>query len=180
MECIQGQCAFDRIFISGAGPLPAPILLIGENPGAREIDTGIPFVGPAGKVLDTCLLSAGIDRAQCRVTNIACCADLKRDIRKPTPGEIEACMPRLLHEITACDPKIIVCLGGTPQGEFLPGLRITGARGKLRAWVHPYTKKVYPVLSTYHPSFTLHSPASGAKQLIIEDLCLVGEIIHDR
>ena len=177
MECSPESCSYGRTYVGGSGPLPASLLLIGENPGARELESGIPFVGPAGKVLDLCLAMAGLDRSQCRITNMACCADLKRDIRRPTPGEITACWPRLLAEITACQPKVIVCFGNTPQNEFLPGIKITGARGKFRAWKHPLAGRIIPVMSTYHPSFTLHSPASGARQLIIEDLRLVGEYL---
>ena len=98
--------------------------LVGEQPGDREDVQGKPFVGPAGQLLDKCLESAGIDRAEVYVTNAV--KHFKWEPRgkirlhkKPNSLEIAACRPWLEMEIAAVHPQIIVCLGATAAQEFV-------------------------------------------------------------
>ena len=112
-----------RLFLAKAEPMP-PILLVGEQPGDREDQQGKPFVGPAGQLLDKCLESAGIDRAEVYVTNAV--KHFKWEPRgkirlhkKPNSLEIAACRPWLEAEIAAVRPQLIVCLGATAAQALL-------------------------------------------------------------
>jgi uracil-DNA glycosylase len=163
----SGICQYGRQFVGGQGPVPADYLVVGEAPGAVELDTGLPFQGPAGRLLNRLLGLAGIDRENCRVVNAVCCVDLKREIRKPLPDEIEACWPRLQLEVTNCDPKVIILLGNVALTKFFPGMTITQARGKFRSY------NGTPVIATYHPAYCLRNPIGTP--LVVADL----ELAHD-
>src|SRR5262249_46553558 len=111
--------------------------LVGEQPGDAEDLAGHPFVGPAGKLLDRCLVEAGSDRRQVYVTTVVKhCKWVPRGPRrihsKPSSVEIEACFPWLEAEITVVKPRIVVALGATAaQALFGKGFRVTRDRGRL-------------------------------------------------
>lgn len=172
MRCTQGVCSFGRISVGSTGPVPSEYLLIGEAPGVQEIQTGFPFVGPAGKLLDKALEEAGLRRSLCRVVNTVRCVDLSREDRRPLPAEIDACLSLLLYEIRITDPAVIICLGAVSQSVFLPKVRISSARGKVRAWTHPQTGVVYPVVATYHPARALPNRNPEVFPMIVEDIIL--------
>src|SRR3954467_15801107 len=104
--------------VFGEGPARAPMMLVGEQPGDSEDLTGHPFVGPAGRLLDRCLVEAGIERGDAYVTNTV--KHFKWEPRgrrrihsKPNAAEIAACLPWLEVELAAVRPKILVALGAT-------------------------------------------------------------------
>ena len=104
--------------VFGEGPPDAPIMLVGEQPGDAEDQSGHPFVGPAGKLLDRCLAEAGIDRTRVWVTNTVkhfkwVPRGTRRLHSKPGSLEIAACFPWLEAEIRAVAPQIVVALGAT-------------------------------------------------------------------
>jgi uracil-DNA glycosylase family 4 len=116
--------------VPGEGPLHAKLMLVGQNPGAEEDKTGMPFVGRAGKFLNKVLAENGIIREELFVTNIVKHVTPKN--RKPSPDEIAACAPYLEAHIKAIKPKIVVLMGTV-------------------AWQAPRVEGVEYV-ETYHPS----------------------------
>lgn len=161
--CSVSRCAFNRICVPGAGPMPANIMVIGEAPGAEELRTGVPFVGRAGELLNVLLAEAGINRADIRVTNTCGCVDLSREDKRPLPAELMACRPRLEQEIDMTDPRIIVLLGNTAMDIFFPGKRIGAMRGVARS---THGRVVMP---TYHPAHVLRGN-HAVRGVILEDL----------
>jgi uracil-DNA glycosylase len=99
--------------VPGEGPLNAKVMLVGQNPGADEDETGRPFVGRAGKFLNKVLLENGIKREDVFITNIVKHVSPKN--RKPFPDEVAACLPYLNTQISVIKPKIIVLLGASAK-----------------------------------------------------------------
>jgi DNA polymerase len=99
--------------VPGEGPLNAKLMLVGQNPGAEEDETGRPFVGRAGKFLTKTLAERGIKREELFITNIV--KHTSPENRKPFADEIAACVPYLITQIAIIKPKIIVLLGATAK-----------------------------------------------------------------
>jgi uracil-DNA glycosylase family 4 len=95
--------------VPGEGPLDAEVMLVGQNPGSEEDETGRPFVGRAGKYLTTVLAEYGLKREDLFITNIVKHASPNN--RKPYHDEVTACLPYLKTQISLINPKIIVLLG---------------------------------------------------------------------
>ena len=99
--------------VPGEGPLNAKVMMIGQNPGADEDETGRPFVGRAGKYLTKTLAEYGIKREDVFITNIV--KHVSPENRKPYPDEVTACLPYLITQIGIIKPKIIVLLGASAK-----------------------------------------------------------------
>ncbi len=99
--------------VPGEGPLTAKVMLIGQNPGAEEDETGRPFVGRAGKFLTKILSENNIKREDVFISNIVKHVSPKN--RKPSPDEVAACIPYLNVQINVIKPKIIVLLGASAK-----------------------------------------------------------------
>jgi uracil-DNA glycosylase family protein len=153
-RCHLFECATQTVF--GEGPVTAPLMFVGEQPGDQEDLAGKPFVGPAGQLFDRALGDAGIDRAQAYVTNAVKHFKFERRGKrrihsKPDAGEIEACRWWIEQERAILRPTLTVALGATAgRSLFGKAITITAYRGRphaLReggeAWV------------TVHPSFLL-------------------------
>jgi uracil-DNA glycosylase family protein len=145
--------------VFGGGAARPKILFVGEQPGNQEDLEGKPFVGPAGKLLDTALEEAGIDRSKTYVTNAVKHfkwepRGKRRIHKKPNAAEIAACRPWLDGEIAALRPEIIVCLGATAAQALLGrAFRVTQQRGELmKSELAPF------VMATVHPSSILRAP----------------------
>lgn len=146
--------------VSGSGPLRPPLMLVGEQPGDREDLAGLPFVGPAGQLLDQALALAGIDRAQLYLTNAV--RHFKHELRgkrrlhkTPAQREVMACRPWLLREIELVQPQAIVALGATAARALLgPGVKLAALRGQ--PWPGPGGRAVWV---TWHPAALLRLPA---------------------
>jgi len=145
--------------VFGEGDSKATVMLIGEQPGNQEDLEGKPFVGPAGKLLDTALEEAGIDREKIYVTNAVKHfkwepRGKRRIHKKPNAAEISACRPWLDAEIGALQPKVIVCLGATAAQALLGrDFRVTQHRGEfLKSSLAPI------MMATVHPSSILRAP----------------------
>jgi uracil-DNA glycosylase len=115
-RCPLHQNARQTVF--GEGPADASLMLVGEEPGDQEDLVGRPFIGPAGKVLDRALASAGIDRDSVYITNAV--KHFKNEPRgkrrihkKPDTSEIDACRWWLDHELAIVRPAVVVALGAT-------------------------------------------------------------------
>src|SRR5580765_7383060 len=128
--------------VPGVGPCPADILIVGEAPGFNEDRQGEPFVGAAGKLLDTLLARISLSRADVYITNVLKCRPpMNRD---PMPNEVEACSPYLKEQMALVKPKVVLILGRHALERLMPGQgsisRIHGSlirRGDL-AYVPPY------------------------------------------
>jgi DNA polymerase len=168
--------------VFGEGPERAKVMLVGEQPGDAEDLAGHPFVGPAGKLLDRCLVEAGIDRKQTYVTNVVkhfkwVPRGPRRIHSKPGAVEIEACFPWLEAEISVVKPQIVVALGATAaQALFGKALRVTRDRGRLV----PFALALH-ALATVHPSALLRAPDEETRRQeiehFIEDLRQVAAIL---
>jgi DNA polymerase len=99
--------------VPGEGPLSAKVMLVGQNPGEKEDETGRPFVGRAGRFLTKVLAENGIKREELFITNIV--KHVSPENRKPYADEIAACVPYLVSQIDCIKPKIIVLLGSTAK-----------------------------------------------------------------
>jgi uracil-DNA glycosylase len=99
--------------VPGEGPKTAKVMLIGQNPGADEDETGRPFVGRAGKFLTKILAENGIKREDVFITNIV--KHVSPENRKPYPDEVAACLPYLNIQISIIKPKLIVLLGASAK-----------------------------------------------------------------
>ena len=164
--------------VFGEGPGRAAVMLVGEQPGDREDIEGRPFVGPAGKVLDTALERAGIDRDQVYLTNVVKHfkwrpRGKRRNHQKPNLEEITACRPWLEGELQAVKPRVLVCLGATAAQALLGRqFRVSRERGE---WVDsPLATRV---IATVHPSSILRAPDDDARraemQRFVADLARV-------
>jgi len=145
--------------VFGAGPPDARVVLIGEQPGDIEDRRGLPFVGPAGKVLDRAIVDAGLDRAGAYVTNVVkhfkfkSTGPGKRRIHQtPERVEIEACRPWLDAEFSLLRPEIVVALGATAAKALIgASFRVTRQRGEIMPW------RDTRILATIHPSAVLRA-----------------------
>ena len=145
---------------------PGPLLLVGEAPGALEDQTGRPFVGRSGELLDSLLGEAGASRGQVAVANVLKCRPPAN--RPPRREEITACRPWLERQIALAEPSVVVALGSTAVTWFLgPGARIGSLRGE------PFEREGYVLVATYHPSAALRfGPRGKPMAALREDLAL--------
>lgn len=138
--------------VFGVGDKKAKIMFVGEGPGADEDRLGEPFVGRAGKLLDTMLASIGFDRSMVYIANIVKCRPPQN--RDPLPEEQAACTPWLDAQIELLDPRIIVCLGRIAAGYLIkPDFKITAEHGR---WFDYKGRKITAV---YHPAALLRDPS---------------------
>jgi uracil-DNA glycosylase len=175
-DCPLWANATQTVF--GAGDPHARIMLVGEQPGDEEDKKGLPFVGPAGRLLDRALEAAGVDREHLYVTNAVKHFKWeqrgKRRLHKtPAQREIDACHQWLEGEIAALRPQVIVCLGATAARALLgPDFRVSTMRGKFVESPHaPF------VFATFHPSALLRLRDEKEKEAafdqLVSDLSLI-------
>lgn len=144
--------------VFGAGPVPAPLMLVGEQPGDREDLDGQPFVGPAGGILDRALVDAGIDRERAFVTNVVKHfkwrpSGKRRLHERPNREEVGACLPWVQAELSLVRPQALVLLGAT-AAQALVGPTFSVMRNPGR----PLGLDLAPfVMATVHPSSILRA-----------------------
>ena len=153
--------------VPGGGNPHAPVMFIGEGPGLQEDRQGLPFVGAAGKLLDSLLASVDMKREDVFVANMVKCRPPEN--RDPAPPELNACAKYLNRKIELVDPKLIVTLGRFAFGRYFPGEGITKARGQLR---EKDSRKIFPVL---HPAAVLRR--DELRLTMIEDFKTISEIV---
>jgi DNA polymerase len=141
-----------RHAVPGEGNPRARVMFIGEAPGEREDQTGRPFVGPAGQLLDQIITGGmGLARADVFIANINKCRPPGN--RDPAPDEVAACLPFLRRQVEVVRPEVIVCLGRVAAQNLLGR---TESAGKLRGLELEY--QGIPVVVTWHPSYLLREP----------------------
>ena len=181
-RCPLWERATQTVF--GAGATQARVLFVGEQPGDAEDRAGLPFVGPAGRLLDRALNEAQIQRDLCYVTNAVKhfkweSLGQRRLHKKPTSREIQACRPWLQAEIELIQPEVVVGLGATAAASlFGVPVRIADVRGKL-THVESVGKTC---LITAHPSSVLRAPDPDARQIefdrLVQDLTLLRDFVR--
>jgi DNA polymerase len=136
--------------VPGTGPSQAEILFIGEGPGHNENESGLPFVGAAGKFLTEMLSAAGYERSAVFITNVVKCRP--PDNRDPLPEELEACAGYLDRQIAAINPVIIVTLGRFSMARYFSNVRISEIHGRPK-WIDGRL-----IIPMFHPAAALHQP----------------------
>ena len=184
-SCCRGCSLYENASqtVFGHGPPDAPIMLVGEQPGDREDIEGLPFVGPAGRLLARALDEANIDHDRTYQTNAVkhfkfTCKDGKRRIhQKPSRTEVVACQPWLLAEIETLRPQVIVCLGATAAQSLLgSAFRVSAHRGerlRLPAEIGIQLQPEPVVVATVHPSAVLRDRSDQREEAyrsFVEDL----------
>ncbi len=169
--------------VFGDGSPKAKVVFVGEQPGNDEDLAGEPFVGPAGKLLDKCLVEAGIDREEVYVTNAVKHfkwepSGKRRLHKKPNSREIAACRPWLEAELGVLKPEVVVALGATAAQTLLgKEFRVTQNRGEFIS--SPLARIV---MATVHPSSILRAPDQAKRHedraLFVDDLKKVAKVIH--
>jgi uracil-DNA glycosylase family protein len=174
-RCDLCKTATQTVF--GDGPVPASLMLVGEQPGDREDREGHPFVGPAGRVLAEVFEEVSIPRERVYFTNAVkhfkwVGTPQRRLHHKPKRSEVSACLYWLLKEIALVQPKLVMCLGATASQALLgPDFSLVAHRGEFQS-----TKSGQRVLATYHPSAVLRSRTEQdrrqRREALIDDLRL--------
>ena len=139
--------------VFGAGNTKAKVLCIGEGPGRMEDQSGQPFVGPAGKLLDKLLPLAGLERKNVFITNVV--HHRPPSNRDPEPSEIESYGVYLDEIVKIIKPKVILTLGRFSMAKFLPSVKISGVHGK--KFDVMWRGKSVVVVPMYHPAASLRN-----------------------
>jgi uracil-DNA glycosylase len=169
--------------VFGEGSPRARVMFVGEQPGDREDLEGRPFVGPAGRILDSSLEKAGIDRSQVYVTNVVKHfkwepRGKRRIHQKPNSVEISACRPWLEAELAIVRPDVLVCLGAT-AAQALLGRSFKVSRQRGQFVVSPLAPRV---LATVHPSSLLRAPDAETRRRetdrFVQDLKKVARVLE--
>jgi len=155
-ECELHKGRIQTVF--GVGNVRAEWLIIGEAPGAEEDKQGEPFVGRAGKLLNSMLRAIGLQREQVFIANILKCRPPEN--RDPKPEEVACCEAYLKQQIEMIKPKIILAVGRIAAQNLL---KIDTPIGKMRGLRYEYPGSNIPVVVTYHPAYLLRSPREKRK-----------------
>ena len=160
-EALKTECAACRAcslcegrhnLVFGVGNEQADLMFVGEGPGEQEDLQGVPFVGPAGKLLDSMLEMIDLDRSMIYIANMVKCRPPHN--RDPQGSEMAACRAWLDRQIALVDPKLIVCLGRISAMALIrEDFRITREHG---LWFDVGGRRI---LATFHPSALLRDPS---------------------
>ena len=157
--------------VMGSGNPNADIVFIGEAPGKKEDEQGVPFVGAAGKFLDKMLVQAGLDRGDVYITNIV--KYRPPGNRDPSTAEKAAFLPYLLRELEIIKPKVVVTLGRHSMEYFLPGAQIGEVHGRI--YQVAVDGRSFTIAPLYHPAAALYN--GSLRQVLIDDFISVAEAI---
>jgi len=169
--------------VFGVGTRSATLMFVGEQPGDQEDLAGHPFVGPSGRLLDSALERAGLDRGDAYVTNavkhfkwVPDGSGKRRIHKTPSSSEVRACHPWLDEEIAVVKPRVIVALGATAaKALFGPTIRVTAQHGKVIR-----TPLAEAGFATVHPSSVLRAPSdvrAEAERAFVNDLKKVAKYL---
>lgn len=166
-----GLCETRNHVVFGIGNEGADVMFVGEGPGEQEDLKGVPFVGPAGKLLDDMLSIIDLDRNRnCYIANIVKCRPPRN--RDPLETEQDACIGYLRNQVSLIKPKIIVCLGRIAAKKLIdPDYRITRQHGQ---WIE---KNGVWMTAIYHPSALLRDVSKRPETF--DDLLAVREKIRE-
>ena len=166
-------CALKRTAtntVIGDGNPEAALMIVGEAPGAEEDRQGLPFVGPAGRLLDRMLASIGLDRSAVYITNMLPWRPPGN--RSPTAEELAICQPFLERQIELIAPRILVLVGGIAAKALLNRREgITRLRGQWFPFSTPRLGGTIEATATFHPAYLLRTPS--AKREVWRDLLAI-------
>jgi uracil-DNA glycosylase family 4 len=176
-----GDCQLCRLhtgrtnLVFGVGNPHAELMFIGEGPGADEDAQGLPFVGRAGQLLNNMITAMGLKREDVYIANVVKCRPPQN--RTPEKDEAETCIPFLMRQIAAIQPKAIVALGATAAKNLL-GMNdsLGNLRGRSYDFAPPgYTGPPIQLWVTFHPAYLLRDPRQ--KKETWKDLQLVMQFL---
>jgi uracil-DNA glycosylase family 4 len=178
LQCVKcpNLASSRKNVVFGVGSIDAEIMFVGEAPGADEDEQGEPFVGKAGQLLTKIIQTMGVDRNRVYIANILKCRPdtpgQSAGNRKPSPAEMQTCIPYLHAQIDLIQPKVLVALGATAVEGLLGKVEgITRLRGNWK------TYRNIPLMPTYHPAYLLRNQAMSEKRRVWEDMLQVMERI---
>jgi uracil-DNA glycosylase len=150
--------------VFGEGDADAKIFFIGEGPGETEDQTGRPFVGRAGQLLDKMIAAMGLRRDQVYIANIVKCRPPQN--RVPAPDEVATCTPYLQRQLEIIRPRVIVTLGRPATSYMLndPKLTMGASRGRWHQW------RDIKLMPTFHPSYVLRTYTPETRKAVWSDL----------
>jgi uracil-DNA glycosylase family 4 len=176
MVCVKCAhlAASRKNVVFGVGNIDADLMFVGEAPGADEDAQGEPFVGAAGQLLTKIITATGLKRSDVYIANILKCRPdtpgQSSGNRKPTPEEMQTCIPFLHEQIDLIQPKVIVALGATAvEGLLGKTIGIMKLRGNWQ------TYRGTPLMPTFHPAYLLRNQAMSEKRKVWEDMLAVME-----
>ncbi len=162
----------ERIFIFGEGKQGARVAVVGESPGPPDIDSGRPFMGPAGQMLERILSSIGLARSDCYLTNVIKVISQGDEI---TPEWLSLFTPYLHRELASVRPKAVIAFGNTPTRALM---RTKKPISQLRGEFQDYDGM--PLMPTFNPAYLLRDPTK--KREVWEDMKKVRTLLtkHDK
>lgn len=162
-------CEYRTNAVPGSGNPHANLVFIGEGPGKKEDETGIPFCGASGKMLDSLLESIGLIRADVFITNIVKCRPPEN--RDPLPDEKLTCTSNYLdNQLALIKPQLIITLGRHAMNHFLPNLKISEVHGR------PITHENRTFLPLYHPAVALYN--GSMRKVLQEDFLQIPILLN--
>ncbi len=163
-----------RKVVFGQGSIEAPLVLVGEGPGEQEDQSGLPFVGRSGQLLDRALAECGLDRSQIYICNTVKCraADWSTGRpmnRPPTPEESKACRHWLLPQLAMIEPEVILCIGAPSAKNLIKkNFKITQERGQV---FRSNLSQAY--MASLHPAYIIRQSTKmydGGFSLLVNDI----------
>ncbi|RJP65550.1 MAG: uracil-DNA glycosylase [Candidatus Abyssobacteria bacterium SURF_17] len=162
MKCSLSGTRTNVVF--GEGNPHAKLVFVGEAPGADEDAQGLPFVGRAGQLLTRIIEAIKLKRSEVYICNVLKCRPPEN--RTPTTEEIECCIPYLMKQLEAINPKLICALGNVAAQTLL---RTKAPMNRLRGRFHPFGPAL--LMPTYHPAALLRNP--DYKRYVWEDVQMI-------
>lgn len=159
--------------VMGGGNPDAEIVFIGEAPGKKEDELGLPFVGASGRFLDEMLGAAQLDRADVYITNIV--KYRPPNNRDPTPEEKREFWPYLIRQLEIINPRVVITLGRHSGMGFIPDLVISRDHGQARQV--KLGDHVYTVIPLYHPAAALYN--GSMRQTLINDFLQAAKLSQE-
>jgi DNA polymerase len=150
VPCGFAICEQATNLVPGEGSATAKVMLVGEAPGAKEDESGRPFVGGAGKLLDHLLEEAGLERGDVFITNVVKARPPGN--RDPKADEVAHHLPWLEAQLDVIRPKLLVPLGRHALARFAPDVKITEAHGRV---IERDGRTLFPM---FHPAAALRNP----------------------
>lgn len=158
--------------VMGDGNPNADIVFIGEAPGKKEDEQGLPFVGASGRFLNEMLAQAGMERNDVYITNIV--KYRPPNNRDPLPEEKREFWPYLMRQLEIIDPKVVITLGRHSGMCFIPELHISKDHGVARTV--RYHDNEFLVIPLYHPAAALYN--GSMRQVLIDDFLAAAELAN--
>ena len=156
--------------VMGDGNPDADIVFIGEAPGQKEDEQGLPFVGAAGQFLNEMLTAAGMNRSDVYITNIV--KYRPPNNRDPEPMEKREFWPYLMRQLEIIQPRVVITLGRHSGAAFIPDLRISRDHGQSRKV--KYHDSEFLVIPLYHPAAALYN--GSMRQVLIDDFLAAAKL----